>query len=62
MQSFPSEAVASRVLEILEMAGDQGTRLAEAARRRGISLEQLLAAAITEAVREVLTEAPRGRR
>jgi hypothetical protein len=62
MKPFPSEAVTSRVLEILEMAGDQRTRLAAAARRCGISPEQLFAAAITDAVREQLTKPRHGRR
>jgi hypothetical protein len=52
---FPSEAVSARVLQILEAARQQRKQLTAAAQLRGLTLEQLLAAAITEAVRETLT-------
>jgi hypothetical protein len=51
---YPSDEVASLVLEILESVRVHRKRFLLEARQRGITLEQLLAAAITEAVRERL--------
>jgi hypothetical protein len=52
---FPDDEVATLVLQILETARVRPKPMVSAARRRGITVEQALAAAITEAVREKLS-------
>jgi hypothetical protein len=56
MERYPSQAIGDQGAEILERAGDDPERVAEAARRRGITVVQLLAAAIAEAVRRLVVE------
>jgi hypothetical protein len=48
------DAIACSVLDILRLANRDRRRMHKEARNRGVSLEQLQAAAITEMIREEL--------
>jgi hypothetical protein len=58
---YTEKAIAQLVFEILELAAIDQRSLQQAARKRAMSVNQLLAVAIAEAVRELLKELPQAK-